>query len=146
MPYINYNPYNTPYPYNPHMAPPPPFPPLIVSETQPWTGPQEPPKGPYGKLSNDGFLINYVGLTSDSAEVIVDNKNRYIKVNAFPWKLQCFEVDPSLGFLKEGNIWFNTTENIIKYFDGVSIQTILIPDYLTYEDIDLIWETADGSL
>lgn len=82
---INYNPYNTPMPYNPPFAPPPPYPPQVP--TEPWCGPQRPPKGPFGKLANDGYLINYNGLSSQTADVIVDNVNRTIKVNVVPYIL-----------------------------------------------------------
>lgn len=145
MPYVNYNPYNTPYPFNPDTSPPRPH---HIVVTDPWAGPQQPPKGPYGKLSNDGFLINYIGLTSETAEVIVDNVNRYIKVNSFTGRLRCLEKDPALHSLKEGDIWFNTTEDVVKYFDGIKIVSFddFNIEYLTEEDIDLIWETVDGSL
>lgn len=68
MAYVGQNPYNIPVPpYYPN----PPVPPC-------------PPPGPHGKLPNDGFLINYEGLKTDTAEVIVNNENRTIRVNVDP--------------------------------------------------------------
>lgn len=143
---INYNPYNTPLPYNPPFVPPEPFPP--PKATQPYCGPQRPPKGPYGKFTNDGFLINYNGLASDTAEVIIDNANRYIKVNVYdtlPGLVEVLEEDPSISDMKEGKVWYNSTENVLKYFDG---DTVIIlqnqNEYLTEDDIDTIWENVDG--
>ena len=95
MAYVGFNPQNIPVPpyYNqPHYYPPMPTPP-VPGETTPVdpqddtepgvtpTVPPMPPYGPHGKLPNDGFLINYDGIQSDTADVIVDNRNRTIKVD-----------------------------------------------------------------
>ena len=65
MSYVGYNPGNIPVaPYCPPPAPP------------------APPIGPHGKLPNNGFMIGYYGLSTDTAEVIVDNRNRTISVNS----------------------------------------------------------------
>ena len=74
MAYVGYNPQNVPVPpyyVNPPIPPMPPMPP----------GPPMPPDGPHGKLPNDGFMVNYEGLETETAEVVVDNTNRTIKVN-----------------------------------------------------------------
>lgn len=71
MAYVGYNPQNIPVPpyyVNPPMPPAPPCPP-------------GPPSGPQGKFPTDGFLINYEGLKTDTAQVIVNNENRTIKVD-----------------------------------------------------------------
>lgn len=71
MAYVGYNPQNVPVP--PYYVNPP------VPHCPP--GPPMPPPGPHGKLPNDGFLVNYEGLESETAEVVVDNTNRTIQVN-----------------------------------------------------------------
>lgn len=88
-----------PYPYPPHPVPPRPCPPP----------PPAPPYGPHGKFPHDGFLINYEGLTTDTAEVNVDNINRTIKVDVnklgvdstFVYKtvvpMACWEIDHNLN-------------------------------------------------
>lgn len=71
MAYVGYNPQNVPVPpyyVNPPMPPAPHCPP-------------GPPHGPHGKLPNDGFMLNYEGVKSETSEVIIDNINRTIKVN-----------------------------------------------------------------
>ena len=50
--------------------------------------------------------------------------------------------DPSLSDLKEGRIWYNMYDNVFKYFDGREIQIIEFRNYLTTEDIDIIWDRA----
>lgn len=50
--------------------------------------------------------------------------------------------DPDLADLQEGRIWYNMTEDVFKYFDGREIQIIEIKNYLTNDDIDIIWELA----
>lgn len=50
--------------------------------------------------------------------------------------------DPGLEDLVEGRIWYNMTEDVFKYFDGREIQIIENRNYLTTDDIDIIWELA----
>ena len=50
--------------------------------------------------------------------------------------------DPMLSDLKEGRIWYNMSEDVFKYFDGREIQIIEFRNYLTTEDIDIIWDRA----
>lgn len=64
----------------PPFPPGPPVPPMPPRPPHPPVPPM-PPYGPHGKLPNDGFLINYDGIQSDTADVIVDNRNRTIKVD-----------------------------------------------------------------
>lgn len=97
MAYVGFNPQNIPAPpyYNQPVYYPPmpqpaadqsgitpvyPAPPAPAPVPRP-PMPPGPPYGPHGKLPNDGFFINYEGLTTDTAEVTVDNRNRTIKVD-----------------------------------------------------------------
>ena len=50
--------------------------------------------------------------------------------------------DPEIPDLVEGRIWYNMTEDVFKYFDGLNIQVIENKKYLTVEDIDTIWDRA----
>ena len=80
MAYVGYTPQNIPVPPY-YVNPPvdgctPPYPPYPVPPVPP-----VPPFGPHGKLPVDGFLINYEGIPSDTAEVTVDNRRRTIKVD-----------------------------------------------------------------
>lgn len=52
--------------------------------------------------------------------------------------------DPALEDLVESRIWYNRTEDVFKYFDGRDIQILEIQNYLTSEDIDLIWNLAEA--
>lgn len=52
--------------------------------------------------------------------------------------------DPDLDKLAEGRIWYNMTEDVFKYFDGLQIQVLANKDYLTTADIDTIWALAEG--
>lgn len=84
-----------PHPYPPYPRPCPP--------------PPAPPYGPHGKLPVDGFFINYEGLTTDTAQVTVNNLNRTIKVDVnkqgvdttFVYKtvvpMACWEIDHNLN-------------------------------------------------
>ena len=73
MAYVGYNPQNIPVPpyYPPSVPPAPPCPPI-------------PPYGPHGKLPNPGVMIDYTGLSSDTADVVVNNQARTIAVNVDP--------------------------------------------------------------
>lgn len=54
--------------------------------------------------------------------------------------------DPPLNRLAKGSIWFNENENVFKYYDGEEIKTFQTAlDFLTIQDIDIIWDTAQGS-
>lgn len=114
MPYINRNPYNTPQSYNPEFVSTVPVRHVVPSE--PYIGPQQPPKGPYGKLSNDGFLINYDGLTSDTAEVIIDNANRTIKVNV---NVDAIRENPVIEIGSASHIW--TIEHNLNRYPIVTV-------------------------
>lgn len=97
MAYVGYNPQNVPVP--PYYVNPPACPPC----------PPPIPPGPHGKFPDDGFLINYEGISSDTADVIVDNRNRTIKVDVnkqgadvnfvytTPVKMSCWEIDHNLN-------------------------------------------------
>ena len=50
--------------------------------------------------------------------------------------------DPSLDKLQEGRIWYNMEQDVFKYFDGREIKIIENKNYLSTEDIDVIWELA----
>lgn len=105
MAYVGFNPQNIPVPpyYNqPNYYPPmppaptvpvedsaegvtPPMPPMPPVPPRPPVPhppvPPAPPYGPHGKLPVDGFLINYEGLDTDTAQVHVDNRHRTISVD-----------------------------------------------------------------
>lgn len=104
MAYVGFNPQNVPVPpyyVNPPVPPCPPGPPMPP-------GPTIPP-GPHGKFPNDGFLINYEGLATDTAEVVINNQNRTIAVNvnkegadqhfvyATPVPMASWEIDHNLN-------------------------------------------------
>lgn len=57
-------------------------------------------------------------------------------------RLDPLYADPDLADLQEGRIWYNMTEDLFKYFDGKDIQIIENKNYLTNDDIDIIWELA----
>ena len=101
MAYVGYNPQNVPVPPY-YVNPPaqvPPMPPV----------PPAPPFGPHGKFPNDGFLINYEGIQSDTADVIVNNENRTIKVDVnkqgadvnfvytTPIPMSCWEIEHNMN-------------------------------------------------
>ena len=73
MAYVGYNPGNIPVP---PFAPIPPAPAPV-----PVPIPPAPPYGPQGKIPNPGFIIDYTGLSTDSADVVVNNQARTIAVN-----------------------------------------------------------------
>ena len=82
MAYVGYTPQNIPVP--PYYVNPPVRPDGCVPPCPPMPVPPVPPAphfGPGGKFPTDGFLINYNGVTSDTAGVIVDNRNRTIRVD-----------------------------------------------------------------
>ena len=55
--------------------------------------------------------------------------------------------DPQLPELQgqEGRIWYNMTEDVFKYYDGREVKIIENKNYLTADDIDVIWELARQS-
>ena len=55
--------------------------------------------------------------------------------------------DPQLSELQgqEGRIWYNMTEDVFKYYDGREVKIIENKNYLTADDIDVIWELARQS-
>lgn len=58
-------------------------------------------------------------------------------------RLDPVQVDPDPTTIREGQIWYNMTEDVFKYFDGREIQIIQRKNFLTVEDIDVIWALAE---
>lgn len=54
-------------------------------------------------------------------------------------RLDPVQVDPDPTTIREGQIWYNMTEDVFKYFDGREIQIIQKKNFLTAEDINVIW-------
>lgn len=57
-------------------------------------------------------------------------------------RLDPVQIDPDPTTIREGQIWYNMTEDVFKYFDGREIQIIQRKNFLTVEDIDVIWALA----
>lgn len=47
------------------------------------------------------------------------------------WSLEKLAADPTGGDLYQGREWYNTTDNVIRYYDGTNIQTVATLEELT---------------